>query len=187
MVITYHGENYFKIVSGSQTILIDPTNQRAMKGADVVLFTENRNDADAEKFETFVVRYEGEYEVRGIRVRGWSTSSSSTLYYVLVDDIAIVIFGYIEKDASSDIEAYTRGADIIITPVGNGVPSAVIAKLVRHIEPSLIIPSSYRTPQELKTFLKEFNQKECLSESKLTLKKKDLKPGALDIKCLSVS
>ena len=39
MVITYQGDNYFRFQSGDLTLLVDPTNQRAFKGAGVVLST----------------------------------------------------------------------------------------------------------------------------------------------------
>ena len=53
-----------------------------------------------------------------------------------------------------------------------------IAKLIRQMEPSIIIPALYK---DVKPFLKELDQTEVKPEEKLVIKKKDIIEKAMKI------
>lgn len=189
MVITYHGDNYFKVQSGNLTILIDPTNGRSLRGAQLVVNTEKPSltSPSPEDQECFWIDHQGEYEIRGIHVRGWSAGSEKekekTVYRLVFDGISLLIMGYLTREPGSEIQEHLGGADIVILPAGGKpfIPQSVSAKLIRQIEPSIVVPSLFKN---IKPFLKEFNRSECVPEEKLVLKKKDLKPGAMEVRCL---
>ena len=188
MIITYNGENYFKCQSGASAILIDPTNQRAFKGADLILNTQKPAAvAEEGKEGGFWIDHQGEYEIKGIQVQGWSVEGEGekekTLYRVEFDEIVFVVLGHITKEPDGKIQEYLKHADCLIVPAG-GKPwlsPGAAAKLIRQLEPSIILPSLY---EDIKPFLKEFSQDKCEPEEKFTFKKKDLKPAAMEIKCL---
>lgn len=182
MNITYHGENYFKIQSGQATILLDPTNQRSLKGADIILSTINPPYIELAKgsfsdHETFFTTHQGEYEVKGIEIKGkrvgFEEKKELTIYRVLLEDLKIGILGHMKGEFSQDIMAFLGDSDLVILPVGSPYfREDVAAKAVRQIEPGVIIPSLY-SEKSVKSFIKEMGQ-EIKPEEKISFKKKDV-------------
>lgn len=194
MVITYHNDNYFRLQSGNLTVLIDPMNARSFKGASLVINTVHPPlTPEPNPEETPCINHQGEYEVKGIQVRGFSIGEEDfnhgrrekTIYLIDFDEICLGVFGYLTKIPDSKINELFQGAHIIIIP-GGGKPfiaEALAAKLIRQLEPSLIIPALFKN---VRPFLKELGQSNCSEEEKLVIKKKDLIPKAMTIKCLKV-
>ncbi len=191
MIITYQEENYFKIQSGDQTILVDPTNQRSFKGASVILITSSDDvnlPNEREEGSAFVIRHQGEYEVGGIRIQGWSTehekNTEKTMYKIQWDDISLGILGPLTKELDSKTLFALEQVDILIVPAG-GKPylsQAVTAKIVRQLEPGIVIPSLF---SDSKLFLKEMGSENTEIEEKLTIKKKDVPPNAMKVHVLA--
>lgn len=189
MVITYHGDNYFKIQSSSLTVLVDPTSGRSFRGTDLILNTLKPSLVPPPTDETgcFWVDHQGEYEIKDVGVRGWSSGSEKekekTIYRITFDRISLLILGHLTKEPDKEIQEYLTGADIVIVPAGGKpfISQSAAAKLIRQIKPSIVIPSLFK---DLKDFLREFNRPKCAFEEKLVIKSKDLKPGAVEIRCL---
>ena len=195
MVITYQGENYFKLQSGNAVVLIDPENQRSFKGSSIIVNTimpaavQKPPATESEGEDTMVwIDHQGEYEARGIRVRGWSTGQTNdtehTAYRINFDDITIGILGHLSKELDQKIQAEFNGIDILILPAGGKpfVSQTSAAKIVRQTEPGIVIPALYK---DVKLFLKEFGKTAFETEDKLTIKKKDITPKAMRIFCLT--
>jgi len=192
MIITYQGENYFKIQSGELSVLIDPENQRSLRGANAAVNTLLPAPVPTpEGDECFWIDHQGEYEVRGIHVRGWSVGEDGgvekTIYRIVFDDVTIAVFGHITKEPPKELLEYLEDADVAIVPAGNNpylAPNAT-AKLLRQIEPSVVIPSLFK---DLKPFLKELNHGNdaIKPEEKFVFKKKDLEPKAMVVHWLEV-
>lgn len=188
MIITRQEENYFKIQSGDAVLLIDPTSQRSFKGAAVAINTVRPSyiEFDGEG-DCFWIDHQGEYEIRGIHVRGWSAGhedeTEKTIYRIEFDDIIISVLGHITQEPSKDFFEYLEGTDVLIVPAGGKpwIPQAVLYKFIRQIEPSVVIPSLFK---DLKPFLKECNVPGATKEEKFVFKKKDLTSGAMEIKYL---
>lgn len=196
MVITYHGDNYFKIVSGEKTILLDPTNQRSFRGANIVVSTERSAKVlppppDA---GTFWIDHAGEYEIEGVIIRGWRASGSEkaerTMYRIEFEGIRLAILGFVTGEPSAEFQEGVMATDIAIVPAGGKplISEKAITTFIRQIEPGIIIPSLFspKSKQGLKPFLKELGENKCAPEQKLVLKKKDIKPGAMKVRCLQV-
>jgi|SRR3989344_2565628 len=201
MIITYNGENYFKIQSGEDSILIDPTNQRAYKGTAVILNTIKPPFAEPpEGAEPFWIEHQGEYEIKGIRVVGMNGTSKSseisevskaskisekTIYKIFFDDIVIGILGGLENEPNKEIQENLKGVDIIMVPA-SGKPyinQASLAKFLRQIEPGIIIPAFFKKSEEVKQFSKEFGQSPK-EEEKLVIKKKDTREKGMEIRVI---
>ena len=193
MVITHHGENYFKIQSGSFTVLVDPTDSRSFRGANLVLSTLKPSpvpapeDLPVQASNTFFVDHQGEYEVGDALVYGVSTGvdkgDEKTAYRLTLEGIKVLILGHLSEEPSPEVQEHFKGVDVVIVPA-TGKPflsEAAVAKLVRQIEPAIIIPSLSKNP---KNFLKEMGEDKCPAEEKLVFKAKDLEPGKMEIKCL---
>src|SRR3989344_3099705 len=86
MVITYLGSECFKVTQGDLTIALNPPSKdSALKaprfGSDIVLVTldhEDFNGVEQMAFgerEPFVIKGPGEYEVKGVAVRGFASET----------------------------------------------------------------------------------------------------------------
>lgn len=187
MVITYQGGNYFKIQSGDYTVLIDPENQRSFKGAQVVINTVKPAFIEPQEGEVTPVwiEHQGEYEIGGVRINGYScgwnekAKCESTSYRIVFDDISIAVLGHLYNELDPKIAGELTDADIAIVPASGSpfLDITKIAKLIRQLEPGIVIPSLTEKPQAL---LKELNR-EVKAEEKLTIKKKEIEPKAMRV------
>ncbi len=183
MIITYHGDDYFKLQSGQYTVLIDPTNQRSFKGATLAIHTVRPPEVEASD-ELFWIDHQGEYEVRGISIQGATlgkdAAGEKTAYRIVFDEVVFGILGYCTKEPDPTIQELFQKCDVLILP-GKGKPYLSIdaaAKFARQIEPSVIIPS---LDGDFKAFLKEFGQEKAGTEEKFVFKKKELVPKAMAV------
>ena len=196
MIITYLGKQFFKIAQGDLVIAINPISKDSKGeskgsrfGSDIAFSTTNHKDYNGFDMVThgdtfpFEVKGPGDYEIKGIFVKGIMTESIieekkyiNTIYTFSVDNISICFLGCV---SNSKLNTETRGEigtpDILFVPVGsNGLidPSDAY-KLAVSLEPKIIIPMDY-DDKTLKSFLKEGGQDKVTSIDKLTLKAKDV-------------
>lgn len=195
MIITYQGGNYFKIQSGDLAILIDPENQRSYRGTQIIVNTikpalaEKPEEGGEESTQPVWIDNQGEYEARGIRVQGWSTGFNPktkrehTAYRILFDEISIVVLGALTETINPEIISELSDADIVIAPAGGApyIAQQAVAKLIRQMEPGIVIPSLYK---DVKPFLKELDQTDVKPEEKLVIKKKDIVAKAMRVSVL---
>lgn len=198
MIITYDGVESVKISHGDFTIALNPISKEskfklANFGSDVVLITANHPDlngsdtATRQGKEPFVVKGPGEYEVRGMFVRGWASKTVyggeeriNTVYTFELDGIKVLYLGAIsDKDLDSKAKEEIGDVDIVIVPIGGGdVLNAEEAyKMASKKEAKLIIPIHFGVVGQkdaLEKFLKESDSKDTKPVDKLTIKKKDL-------------
>jgi hypothetical protein len=185
MIITYHGENYFKIQSGNLVLLVDPTNNRSVRGADVVLKTAKNSANDST--EPLVIDVPGEYEVKGIVLRGIGFGRSSekkNLYRAVFDDMTLGFFGITVQEPDSKALHLLDGVDVLLLAgPATAVEEKISAKIVRETKPGFIIVGGpKKETANFKNFLKSFGA--TGAEEKIVIKKKDVKPGAMVAKHL---
>lgn len=184
MIITYQGDNYFKLQNGGTVVLINPANQRSFKGAALVLSTDfpaTAGEPDAED-KTIAISHQGEFEVQDIQVRGWSWRQEKgiekTIYRLIFEDLKIIVLGDLDEPLSGEIQNACQQADIVLGP-NNGR----ISKWVKNLEPALIVPA-FDKPADWQNFAKDFSHANDKPEEKITLKKKDLTPGKTAVQWL---
>lgn len=182
MIITYQGDSYFRLQAGNLTVLVDPTNQRSFKGANLIINTfKPALIVSPGESEPVWIDHQGEFEIKGIQVRGWSAgyekNKERTVYRLTMDDLTVVILGQVVKLPSENFEDYLAGADIVLGPAAN---SSVGSRL-KNLKPALVIPAL--KGKELESFLKEFGQKECETMEKLVIKKKDISSSKTKVVC----
>ncbi|MDP3645563.1 MAG: MBL fold metallo-hydrolase [bacterium] len=179
MVITHQGDTYFKIQSGSFTILIDPINARSFKGTNIVLNTRTPALLEAPEGEEGLCWIEnaGEYEIGGVRVEGWGAGHEKTwtynAYRIKLEDIEVGVVGPIAGTPYPEVIEGLRNVDILIVPGGGGalLSAKDAVRLVREIEPGVVIP--YAGKGEPKEFFAELGQAPP-PEEKLVIKKKEI-------------
>ena len=198
MIITYDGVESVKISHGDFTISLNPISKEskfklANFGSDVVLITANHPDfngvdtATRQGKEPFVIKGPGEYEVRGVFVRGFASKTVyggveriNTVYTFELDGIKIAYFGAIsDKDLDSKAKEEIGDIDIVFVPVGGDevLGGEDAYKIAMKREPKIIIPIHFGAvgqKDSLEKFLKEADAKDTKSIDKLTIKKKDL-------------
>jgi L-ascorbate metabolism protein UlaG (beta-lactamase superfamily) len=206
MVITYLGGACVKISQGDLTLAFNPPSKdsrfKAAKfGSDIVLVSQNHPDFNGVENTTygdrepFVIQGPGEYEVKGVAVRGFATESLyggehlNTIYSVLLEGTNLCFLGAL---GSSTLPPAAKqeldDIDILFLPVGGssaGPESRVLDhaeayKLAVTLEPKAIIPIHYDAAQ-LTAFLKEAGVEGVQPVEKLTVKKKDLEGKEGDI------
>lgn len=167
MQISTNGLGLFKFTAkeyeGDVSVVTDVYGDKAgMKApraisADMVLsshegpYTAGASEVSAatEGTSVFSVVHAGEYEVRGVFVRGIHAprkdGSSHTLYRIAAEGMRIGFLGALDRPLKEkEIEAL-GDIHILIVPVGGGnVATAKLAsELVAQVEPRIVIPSYY--------------------------------------------
>lgn len=197
MVITYHGKQFFKLQLGDITIACNPISKDAKVasgkvtkfGADVALVTTNLpeyNGVEQVAFGgnvPFIIRGPGEYEVKGIFIRGTMTeveinreSLINTVYTLTLDNIKIGFLGALTGKLSADAQEALDEVDVLFVALGGSYDllSAHDAQaLVVTLEPKIVIPMDY-DEKSLPLFLKEAGAAKVDPVEKLTIKRKDL-------------
>lgn len=96
---------------------------------------------------TFSIAHAGEYEVRGIFVKGIAAPTkedvSHTIYKITIEEVRIGFLGALDRKLK-DAEVEALGEiDVLIVPAGgkNVMDAKVAAETVNQVEPRLVIPS----------------------------------------------
>ncbi len=194
MVITYHGGECFKVSQGDLTLAFNPPSKDSRVkvskfGADIVLSTldhEDFNGIDTASIagkEPFAITGPGEYEVKGVAVRGFGSESSyggkkgiNTVYSVRLEGMNLCFLGAIgTTELSAAVGEELDEIDILFTPVGGAgaLNHDEAEALAVKLEPKAVIPMHY-DEKSLKSFLKEAGAEGTKAQEKLTIKRKDL-------------
>ena len=204
MVITYHGGQCFKVSQGDLMLAFDvPSKESKFKvskfGADIALASLSHSDmngieqASLGERQPFVIEGPGEYDVRGVAVRGYGSQSRyggahlNTIYSVILENTTLCFLGALgSSELPHDAKQELDGIDILFVPIGgDGVlDHAQAYKLAIQLEPKMVIPMHY-SEGELKHFLKEAGAENTKPVDRLTLKKKDLDGKEAEIVVLS--
>lgn len=194
MVITYLGHEFFKVQFGDIVVAVNPiSKQSKLKttrfGADIALVSCNHPDYNGVELvenagkEPFVIWGPGEYEIRGVSVRGFLTKRADehalfrSVYALSLEDINLCFLTGAEE---GELDAATKEAlgeiDILFVPIGTDQKTASLSyKRAMTLDPGIIIPSrTDESTEALKTFLKESGAEGLKPLEKLTLRKKDL-------------
>lgn len=175
MVINYLGDGSFKIQSGQISLLVNPESNRFK--ADLTLRTLTPAEFSPTEERTDI-SFAGEYEAKGVEVRGIPVTAESTekfiktVYLIKWEDVKLAVLGHVSRPLASEIIDKLDEPDVLILPVGGGhfLEPEVAAKLAKQFEPAFVIPTFYKSPAD---FLRAMGQK-AEPEEKLVFKKKEL-------------
>jgi L-ascorbate metabolism protein UlaG (beta-lactamase superfamily) len=195
MDLQFYGANCFSLTHKGTRIVIDDNladlgAKGIMKADDIVLFTGARGEVDTARR---VFDSPGEYEVGDISVIGISARSQleeadkmgATMFKLVTGELGVLFTGHIYPELN-DAQLEAIGVvDLLVVPVGgNGytVDPVGALKLIKDIEPKLVIPSHYADKtlkypvpqQELSNALKELAMEPKETVSKLKLKSGEL-------------
>ena len=198
MIIQNYGRQHFKLQVGDLTVAINPVSKEgsgkvAKYGADVCLITTNHPDYNGEEQVThgekvpFVIKGAGEYEVAGIFIKGFQTTTKlkvgktektfqNTTYCFTLDGMKVTFLGALSQKLGPQHKEIIDETDILFVPVGGDghtLNPYDAEKIAVSLEPKLVIPMDYNE-QTLPLFLKEAGAEKVEPVEKLTIKKKDI-------------
>lgn len=197
MVISWYGQSCFKLVSGSQSLIIDPFEKSIgltppTGEAQLVLSTHNHSDHNnitSIKGSPFVIDGPGEYEYQGVRVHGIRSyhddkkgvdRGANTIFVIRMEGLRVVHVGDLGQTELTDKQVESIGSvDVLMVPVGGQftINGSEAPAIVNQIEPRVVIPMHYDLPglkvklDGVDVFLKEMGVKDIEPQDKLTIKK----------------
>ena len=199
--ISWLGHACFRIKSGQTTIITDPFPPElkydlGKPSANIVTVSHaHASHAAADRIDGSprVVHTPGEYEISGALITGLATfhdgqrgaeRGKNTVYLIELDGITICHLGDIGHTLSSAHVEELEEVDVLLLPVGGvtTINAAQASEVIRQIEPKVVIPMHYGTPQvtglePVSVFLKEMGNEQIAPQPKLTLSKSMLPAG----------
>jgi L-ascorbate metabolism protein UlaG (beta-lactamase superfamily) len=187
MEITWYGHSCFRLTERNYaTVVTDPFDNKTIGydslrlKSDIVTVSHDapgHNYTDAVKGVSHVIDGPGEFEIGGVFITGVQSDSGSsgkkkkngesatrnTVYVFDYDGITVAHLGDLNvTPTQSEIESLGT-VNVVLVPVGGGggLNAAKAAEIISLIEPNLVIPMHYSTPDakvsldSLNKFIKE--------------------------------
>lgn len=203
MNITWHGEGMIKIVGKTDqpvTVLIDPYAEKdtglrpPRPTADIVLLIGGKSKnfkLKSEKDGPLIIDGPGEYDVRGVNIRGVPTYhdneqgakyGANTIYGLQFENIKLCHLGCLGHELTEKQISEIGDCDVLFVPVGGDrtIDAKKASAVISEIEPRIVIPTHYQVPKlkyklaGVEPFLKEMGASDVKAEPKLKLKRSDL-------------
>jgi L-ascorbate metabolism protein UlaG (beta-lactamase superfamily) len=169
------------------TVVIDP--YKPAKGSfprslapDIALLTRGEKNAITLSGNPFVLATPGECETKGVLMTATEGHEpNTTMVRVDAEQISVGHLGHTNKPLTDKQLDVLSGVDILFISVGGGETYSAeqAVKMVNTIEPRIVIPIAFKSPNDPKAadvsaFLKEIGAKDAAPEKKFIIKKKDL-------------
>src|SRR5512141_1485271 len=184
MEITWYGHSCFRLTErGMATVVVDPFDSKTIGysplklKADIVTASHEapgHSYVEAVKGTSHVITGPGEFEIGGVFITGVQTDGAgsgkkskdqvrNTLYVFDYDGLTVAHLGDLRQvPTQAEIEALGN-VNVALVPVGGGggLNAAKAAEVVSTLEPNIVIPMHYATPDakvsldSLGKFLKE--------------------------------
>jgi L-ascorbate metabolism protein UlaG (beta-lactamase superfamily) len=212
MNITYIGHSSFKIRTINATLITDPFDSSIGKRfpkseADIVSISHDHKDhsnREGIKNENcFFIDAPGEYEIKEVMIRAISTfhdndqgqdRGKNIIFRIQAEGLNICHLGDLGHELSDKILKEIEATDVLMIPVGGvyTIDPSEAAKIVRKIEPSIVLPMHYKQEGLSATFaqlasLSDFANKldlEPKQEDKLSIREGTL-PDEMELIALN--
>ncbi len=180
MEITWYGHSCFRLTERNMaTVVTDPFDNKSVGyfplklKADIVTISHDapgHNNSDAVKSTSHIISGPGEFEIGDVFITGVQTDGSAggkknkeqtrnTLYVFDYDGLTVAHLGDLRQVPSqTEIEALGT-VNVALVPVGGGggLNAAKAAEVISLLEPSIVIPMHYATP-DVKVSLESLNK-----------------------------
>ncbi|MBP6178728.1 MAG: MBL fold metallo-hydrolase [Anaerolineales bacterium] len=201
MEITWYGHSCFRLTERNiATVVTDPFDSKtvgyeALKlKAEIVTVSHDapgHNFSDAVKGSTHVLTGPGEFEIGGVFIAAVQTDGSgkkskdkvrNTVYVFDYDGITVAHLGDLQQiPTQSEIELLGT-VNVALVPVGGGnsLNAAKAAEVVSMLEPNLVVPMHYSTPDskikldDLNKFIKEMGLSKPAAQPSLKVSRSSL-------------
>ena len=195
----WFGHNCFRIRAREATVLTDPVGRGTgyvlpKQTADVVTVSHahpGHANLGAVKPTYTTVDGPGEYEVHDVFVTGIRTYHDgargaergyNTVYLIELENMVICHLGDLGHPLTEEQAEAMAHVDVLLVPAGGGsvLEPAQAAEVIGQLEPKVVIPMQYATPQgdkklgPLEPFCKELGVEVPAPTDKLVLRHSDL-------------
>lgn len=199
MDISWLGHSCFRIKGSQATVITDPYAPSlgySLGKPTANIVTVSHQHPGHSYFqgiegEPKLITRPGEYEINGVLIIGIATyhdeeggekRGRNTLYLMEVDEVSICHLGDLGHVLTTEQVEKLDNVDLLLLPVGgvSTIDAPVAAKVVRQLEPKVVIPMHYKTPafkrelEPVERFLKETGIKQVDSSPKLSFTKQSL-------------
>ncbi len=196
MELQFFGANCFKVTTKRASIVIDDNlsdlgAKSPLKADDIVLYTGPH--AEPGVTSKITIDQPGEYEVSNTSIHGVAARAhideekqhNATIFKITTEDMKVLIVGHVYPELTDEQVEEIGLVDIMLLPIGgNGYTLDAVGaqKIIKKIEPKLVIPSHY-ADKTLKYPVPQQELKEVLPqlgiEVRDTLSKLKVKSGEL--------
>ena len=204
MEITWYGHSCFRLTERSlATVVVDPFDSKSIGysplklKADIVTVSHDapgHNYAEGVKGTSHVITGPGEFEIGGVFITGVQTDGAgsgkkaakdhvrNTVYVFDYDGLTVAHLGDLNQvPTQAEVEALGT-VNVALVPVGGGggLSAAKAAEVVSLLEPNIVIPMHYATPdakltlESLNKFLKEMGLSKQESQPSLKVTRSSL-------------
>ena len=201
MEITWYGHSCFRLTERNYvTVVTDPFDSKVIGydplklKAEIVIISHDapgHNNSDAVKGTTHVLKGPGEFEIGGVFITAVQSDSAgkkskdvarNTIYVFDYDGITVAHLGDLQKiPTQSEIELLGT-VNVALVPVGGGnsLNAAKAAEVVSMLEPNLVVPMHYSTPdskiklEEINKFIKEMGLSKQDAQASLKVSRSSL-------------
>jgi L-ascorbate metabolism protein UlaG (beta-lactamase superfamily) len=200
MEITWYGHSCFRLVErGMASVVIDPYNHEVIGcsplklRADIVAVSHDapgHNYLPAIKGKYHLINGPGEYEIGGVFITAVQTNRRSqtkvgnrnTLFVFDFGGVTVAHLGNLQRVPSQTKIEALGDVNVALVPVGGGggLNASKAAEVVSLLEPGIVIPMHYQTPDssvDLETvdkFLKEMGVGTLESQPTLKISKSNI-------------
>ncbi len=207
MEIAYLGHSCFRIKGKKNIIITDPYKDNVgfkmpRASADIVTISHHHQDHNnidvikgtTKRKEPFVIDGPGEYEVNGVSIfgiasfhddSGGSKRGENTIYLINLDGLRLAHLGDLGHKLSEEQLEELNGVDILFIPVGGTytIDDNQAIEVIGQIEPRIIVPMHYKTPDlkpdfgieiTIGDFLKTIGEKANKAKDKLVISRDKL-------------
>src|SRR3989344_2394671 len=191
MEIQFYGANCVRLTTKKAVIIVDDLTGSLAKSGDIALFTGKQITHKADVKIT--IEQPGEYEVSDTSIQGVAARAhmdepgvqTSTMFKSIGEDIRVAVLGHVYPELNDEQLEALGTIDVLIIPVGGSgytLDAIGALKLIKKIEPKIIIPThyadkaiKYEVPQAaLEDVLKDISMEPKETVPKLKLKSTEL-------------
>lgn len=190
MQIIWYGANCFKLISSEITILTDPFSPEKLgfknpRITSEIVILSSPEEGKKVSTEAFILSTPGEVGIKDVFIYGlphFEGKILKTIYKLNIEDLKICFLGEISNSLTDEELDRLGEIDILILPISKKTLSSSKAiEVVNGIEPTLIIPSSWKDKSEILEFIKEIGTKSAEEMEKLKIRKKDLVEEKIEV------
>jgi L-ascorbate metabolism protein UlaG (beta-lactamase superfamily) len=206
MEIVWYGLSCFRLMErGMAAVVIDPYDDSVGYGAlrlkaDIVCVSHDapgHNCIEAVKGEKRIITGPGEFEIGGVFITGLSTrraadasgkkkkaepKDANTLYLMDFNGLTVAHLGDLDYVPTQQQVENLGAVDIALVPCGGGggLNASQAAEVISLLEPSIVVPMHYRTPEislkldTLNKFVKEMGLSTPKPQESLKVTRSDL-------------
>lgn len=157
MDVTFHGLRCVRLRGREAQVVIDPDEASlgnlAKPPPDIVVRTAGATDPGLLRprpGRPQEVSGPGEYELRGVRIRGLPSGDTNTLMQVELDEVNVVALGRLDRPLTEEEVESLGQVDVLVIAMaaGEGLGASAASKLVNAISPAVVLPVGHASGYE---------------------------------------